>query len=63
MKYSHEDKKLNALLGKKVEITFDDYEVKRGILEKSNHFKDFYKINNFHFRKSHIRMINKLFLQ
>lgn len=59
MMYSHEDERLNNLLGNYVEITFFDNELKIGILEKSKDF-NCYKIDNLHFKKSHVKKIKQL---
>lgn len=59
MKYSHEDERLNNLLGNYVEIKFFDNDVKIGILEKSKDF-DGYNIGNLHFKKSHVKKIKQL---
>lgn len=58
--YTHESNKLNALLGKKVRITFFDGDIAEGTLQR-----DMYRINHYHvegkdsitFRKSHVKKI------
>ena len=55
----HESKKLNALLGKRVEVVFFDGSVRVGVLGKSEppHIKGYTLGGNLHFRKTHIKKI------
>lgn len=59
-KYTHESPKLNALLWRKVEITFFDGDTHVGILERDNYNKEWYFLNGdkrISFLKSHVRKI------
>ncbi len=57
----HESEKLNALLGKRVCVVFFDNAKRVGVLEKSEppHIEG-YKIENLHFRKTHVKRITEL---
>ena len=57
-KYSHESKELNALLGKKVKVTFFDGTTITGVLSRGTWKRDRYEIkNSWTFRKSHVKKI------
>lgn len=58
MKNIHEDEKMNLLLGERVQVIFFDGKLKIGVLKKSNWIKG-YAIDNFHFRKSHVKSMAK----
>lgn len=55
--YTHESKELNALLGKKIQITFFDNDVKTGILRRAEYKQGSYEIDNLSFRKTHVKKI------
>lgn len=57
MKYTHESKKLNALLEKRVKVVLFDNEIKVGILGKAKYFPDYYEVENCAFRKSHVKKV------
>ena len=61
MKYTHEDEKLNSLLGKRVKVLFFDDEIKVGILGKAKYFPDYYEVENCAFRKSHVKKVVGLY--
>lgn len=55
--YTHENEELNALLGKKVQITFFDNDVKTGILQRAKYKQGRYEVDNLSFRKTHVKKI------
>lgn len=55
--YTHESEELNALLGKKVQITFFDNDVKTGILQRAEYKQGRYEVDNLSFRKTHVKKI------
>ena len=57
MKYTHESKELNALLGKKVKVTLFDDTTITGILTRSEWKPDHYEVANYSFRKTHVKKI------
>ena len=57
MKYTHESKELNALLGKKVKVTLFDDTTITGILTRAECKPDRYEIANYSFRKTHVKKI------
>lgn len=57
MKYSHESKELNALLGKKVKVTLWDDTTITGILTRAEWKPDRYQVQNWTFRKTHVKKI------
>ena len=57
MKYTHESKELNALLGKKVKVTLFDDTTITGILTHAKWKPDRYEVANYSFRKSHVKKI------
>ncbi len=57
MKYTHESEQLNVLLGKKVRITLFDGYVCIGILQRSEYKQGRYEVDNFSFRKTHVKKI------
>ncbi len=57
MKYSHESKELNALLGKKVKVTLFDDTTITGILTRAEWMSDRYEVANYSFRKTHVKKI------
>ena len=57
MKYTHESKELNALLGKKVKVTLFDDTTITGILTRAKWKPDRYEVANYSFRKSHVKKI------
>lgn len=56
-KYSHESEELNALLGKKVKVTFFDDITKTGVLTRAEYRPDRYEVANYTFRKTHVKKI------
>ena len=54
----HQDEKLNALIGKRVKITFFDGTVENGILLRK--FPYPYQINYLAFFKSHVKKIEEV---
>lgn len=54
MKYTHESKELNALLGKKVKVTLFDDTTITGILTCAEWKPDRYEVANYSFRKTHV---------
>lgn len=56
-KYSHESEELNALLGKKVKVTFFDDTTKTGVLTRAEYRPDRYEVANYSFRKTHVKKI------
>lgn len=60
-KYTHESEELNALLGKKVKVTFFDDTTITGVLSRGTWKRDRYEIkNSWTFRKSHVKKIEVL---
>ena len=57
MKYTHESEELNALLGKKVKVTLWDDTTITGILTRAEWKPDRYEVENYSFRKSHVKKI------
>lgn len=57
MKYTHENKELNALLGKKVKIVLFDDTTVTGILTRAEWKPDRYKVADYSFRKTHVKNI------
>lgn len=57
MKYTHESKELNALLGKKVKVTLFDDTTITGILTRAEWKHDRYEVANYSFRKTHVKKI------
>lgn len=57
MKYTHESKELNALLGKKVKVTLFDDTTITGILTRAEWKPDRYQVQNWTFRKTHVKKI------
>jgi hypothetical protein len=58
MKNSHDDAKLNSLMGKNVRVTFFEGTQSVGKLERD--FDGKYRVDNWRFRKSHIKKIEVL---
>jgi len=56
-KYTHESEELNALLGKKVKITFFDDTIITGVLTRAEWKPDRYQAQNWTFRKTHVKKI------
>lgn len=56
-KYTHESEELNALLGKKVKVTFFDDTTKTGVLTRSLYSYDRYDVAGYLFRKTHVKKI------
>lgn len=56
-KYTHESEELNALLGKKVEITLWNDELLTGVLSRAEYRPDRYEVANYTFRKTHVKKI------
>lgn len=56
-KYTHESEELNALLGKKVKITFWDDKVLTGVLARAEYRPDRYEVANMSFRKTHVKKV------
>ena len=59
MKYSHESKELNALLGKKVKVTLFDDTTITGILTRAEWMSDRYEVANYSFYKTHVKKISE----
>lgn len=57
MKYTHESKELNALLGKKVKVTLFDDTTITGVLTRAGWKPDRYQVQNWTFRKTHVKKI------
>lgn len=57
MKYTHESDELNALLGKKVKVTLFDDSVCIGVLQNSKYKQGRYAVDNYSFRKTHVKKI------
>lgn len=57
MKYTHESKELNALLGKKVKVTLFDGTTITGVLTRAEWKPDCYQVQNLAFRKTHVKKI------
>lgn len=57
MKYSHESKELNALLGKKVKITLWNDKILTGVLTRAKWKQGRYECANYSFRKTHVKKI------
>lgn len=57
MKYTHESKELNALLGKKVKVTLFDDTTVMGILTRARWKPDRYEVADYSFRKTHVKKI------
>ena len=57
MKYTHESKELNALLGKKVKVTLWDDTTRTGVLTRAEWKPDRYQVANYSFRKTHVKKI------
>ena len=55
--YTHESEELNALFGKKVQITFFGNDVKTGILQRAEYKQGRYEVDNLSFRKTHVKKI------
>lgn len=60
MKCTHESEELNALLGKKVKVTLWDDTTITGILTRAEWKPDRYEVENYSFRKSHVKKIEVL---
>ncbi len=58
--YTHESEELNALLGKKVQITFFDNDIKTGILQRAEYKQGRYEVDNLSFRKTHVKKIEEV---
>lgn len=56
-KYTHESEELNALLGRKVRVTFFDDKTITGILTRAEYRPDRYEVANYSFRKTHVKKI------
>ena len=56
-RYTHESEELNALLGKKVKVTFFDDTTKTGVLNRSLYRYDRYEVADRSFRKTHVKKI------
>lgn len=55
--YTHESEELNALLGKKVKVTFFDDTTITGVLTRAEWKPDRYQVQNWTFRKTHVKKI------
>lgn len=55
--YTHESEELNALLGKKVKITLFDGTTIMGVLTRAEWKPDRYQVENWTFRKTHVKKI------
>ena len=65
MKYTHEDKELNSLLGKNVKIVLFDGKVYTGKLQRDRYGRSRYAIpcqgGTLSFRKTHVIKVEELF--
>lgn len=59
-KYTHESEELNALLGKKVKVTLFDDTTITGILTRAEWKPERYQVENWTFRKTHVKKIEVL---
>lgn len=59
-KYTHESEELNALLGKKVKVTLFDDTTITGILTRAEWKPERYQVENWIFRKTHVKKIEVL---
>lgn len=59
MNYKKIKSELENLLGASVKIVLYDDKTLKGILQKSTDYTNAYSIENCHFRKSHIKSIEK----
>ena len=59
-KYTHESEELNALLGKSVKVTKCDGKVAAGKLTRSEYRNGRYEVDNYSFRKTHVKKIEVL---
>lgn len=59
MKYTHESKELNALLGKKVRVTLFDNKTITGVLTRAEWKSDRYEVANYSFYKTHVKKISE----
>ena len=57
MKYTHESKEIDTLLGKKVKITLFDNTTIIGILTRAEWKPDRYQVTDYYFRKTHVKKI------
>ena len=57
MKYTHESKELNALLGKKVKVTLFDDTTITGVLTRAEWKPGRYEVANYCFRKTHVKKV------
>lgn len=55
--YTHKSKKLEALLGHNVKVTLFDDTTITGILTHAEYRPDRYQVQNWSFRKSHVKKI------
>ncbi len=55
--YTHESKELNALLSKKVKVTLFDGTTITGVLTRAEWKPDRYQVQNWTFRKTHVKKI------
>ena len=64
MTKTHEDERLNALIGKRVRITFWDGDVLTGTLGRSEYHQGYalklLLTSNLHFYKSHVKKVEVL---
>lgn len=60
MKYTHESEELNALLGKSVKVTMWNGKMVAGKLSRSEYGNGRYEVDNYTFRKTHIKKIEVL---
>lgn len=59
MKYTHESKELNALLGKKVRVTLFDNKTITGVLTRAEWRSNRYEVANYSFYKTHVKKISE----
>lgn len=60
MKYTHESKELNVLLGKKVKVTLFDGTTLTGVLTRSEWKQGRYEVSNYAFHKTHVKKLEEL---
>ena len=59
MKYTHESKELNALLGKKVQVILFDNTTITGVLTRAEWKSNRYEVANYSFYKTHVKKISE----
>jgi len=57
---THEDEKLNDLLGETVKVVLFDGSTAIGVLKKAEYKLGLYQVADYCFRKTHIKRVEKL---